>query len=123
MAIERIGFANAFTGGSWSPIFAREAEARVHARENASAINRRRIAVPVLIDVPDVPPRPAVALGDGTRVRYHATRPQFLVGTTPYDSVVALVRAVTVTDAELDALQALPAEMAAWVANGGTDAG
>jgi hypothetical protein len=125
MATERIGFASQTADGTWGPIFATDTQARQWARSSASPVRRDRTAMPILCDVPDVPPRPTVTLANGARIRWHSNRGVYVVvvdsTNTDVPSVVELVRAQPVTDAELDALQALPAETAAWIAAGGRD--
>lgn len=121
MATERIGFASQHIDGSWGPIFATDVQAQRWARVYRDTLRRDRIALPMLADVPDVPPRPVVQLANGERVRWNSNRGVYVVATVDYAAVVDLVRAFAVTDAELDALQALPADTAAWIAAGGRD--
>jgi hypothetical protein len=121
MATERIGFSCQRLDGTWGPVVETVTDAQRWARAQGGGIRRDRIGVPVLADLPDVPPRPVVVLATGDRVRWNPARSVFVVATTDFPSVVALVRLYPVTDSELDALQALPADTAAWAAAGGRD--
>lgn len=119
----RIGFASQLVDGTWSPVFGSEALARRFLRSWPVAANRRHVALPVYVDTPDVPARPQVILTDNSRVRWNVARGVYVVSGTDYPTLVALVKAFSVTDGDLDAIQALPADTAAWVAAGGVDAG
>lgn len=121
MATERIGFATQLVDGAWGPVFDTEAHAQRWARENRPRVKRDRIALPILADLPDVPPRPVVVLANGERVRWNLNRSVYVAAGVDFADVVTLVRQFPVTDAELDALQALPAETQAWAAAGGRD--
>jgi hypothetical protein len=120
MGYERIGFANRNADGTWSPIFTTDAKARRAAREGA--VDRAAIATPVFVDTPATPPRPSVILTtNGERVRWNVARDVYVLGGVDVPTLVGLIAAATVIDAELDALQALPAQTAAWVAAGGSN--
>jgi hypothetical protein len=120
MGYERIGFANRNADGTWSPVYATDAKARRAARDGA--VNRATIATPVFVDVPATPPRPVVVLAtNGERVRWNAVRDVYVLGGVDVPTLVGVIAAAAVLDAELDALQALPALTAAWVAAGGRD--
>lgn len=120
---QRLGFVSQLVDGAWTPVLPTENAARQYLRQMALAANRRRIALPVFVDLPDVALRPLVVLADGTRIRWHLVRRVFVADARDYATVVALVKTLTVTDADVDALQALAAETVAWSESGGTDAG
>lgn len=126
MTINRIGFASQLRNGVWGPVFANTEQAERWARERQGEVDPSRTALEILADLPDGPPRPVVVLASGERVRYNPARTVYIVsrsGTTPvqFPRLVELVRQYDVQDTELDALQALPAQTAAWVAAGGRD--
>ena len=120
---QRIGYVSQRLDGAWTPVFPTETAARQYLRQMAVAAVRDRIALPVVVDIPDVAPRPSVVLGDGTRVRWNTTRSVYVALMTDYATVVDLAKVLPVVDADLDALQALRADTNAWAAAGGTDAG
>ena len=120
---ERIGFVSQLVDGTWSPVFNTEALARRFLRTWPTPANRRLVALPVYVDVPDVPSRPQVILTDNSRVRWNVQRGVYTVSGTDYPTLVALVKAFSVTDGDVDAIQALPADTDAWIAAGGVDAG
>lgn len=119
---QRIGFTSQLLDGTWTPVFPTETAARQYLRQMAFTAHRQRMALPVSVDIPDVAPRPAVVLGDGTRVRWHVARAVYVALLTDYATVVDLAKVLPVVDADLDALQALAADTVAWTAAGGTDA-
>jgi hypothetical protein len=125
MATEPIGFASQLVDGSWGPIFPTLTRAERWVRENRGAVVPTRAVLPILADVPDVPPRPVVVLANGERVRWNANRGVYVVVVagvaTDVATVVELVRGYAVADTELDALQTLPAATATWAAAGGRD--
>lgn len=125
MATKPIGFASQFANGVWGPVFPTDALATKWMRENRAELDSARLVVPILADVPDGTPRPTVLLTSGERVRFNLTRREYVVvlnGTNAqFPSIVDIVRRYGVTDAELDALQALPALTDAWASAGGRD--
>ena len=120
---QRIGFTSLRLDGAWTPVFPTETAARQYLRQLAITPQRGRIALPVFVEIPDVAPKPTVVLSDGTRVRWHVARAVYVALMTDYATVVDLAKVLPVVDADLDALQALPAETVAWTAAGGVDAG
>lgn len=125
MATKPIGFASQYTNGVWGPIFPTLELATRWMREHRDELDPARLVMPILADVPDGTPRPTVLLTSGERVRYNLNRREFVVVLNgvndPFTAIVDMVRKYNVTDAELDALQALPAQTAAWAAAGGRD--
>lgn len=126
MTIKRVGFASQLTNGVWGPVFATAEQAQRWALERRAEVDSARVALELLADLPDGPPRPTVSLASGERVRYNLNRNQFVIlpavgANVTVSSVVEIIRLFSVTDAEVDALQALPTDTAAWAAAGGRD--
>lgn len=121
MPLVPMGFTSQLTDGTYTPIRANEEQARQLVREMNLPVRRGFVALPVLVDIPDTPPRPAVTLADGPRVVFRPAARVYRAAGVDYPSLVALVRAVTVSDDELDALQALPALTAEWATDGGRE--
>lgn len=126
MDYDRIGWANRYLGGTWSEIFATDVAAQRDAQLRAADVDRQNIAVPVFRERPAIPPRPSVRLVRGDAVVTFRTDTNRWVGTFPSgaapemtDIVMALRNLPVSDDAEIDAVQALPALTRAWEATYG----
>ncbi len=124
MATEAIGFVSQQRNGVWGPVFATEELAKRWAAERRAELDPTRTVLPVTVNVPDAPPRPSVLLSSGERVRWNIPRNEYTLGAGVENRVptlVDLVRRTGMTDADIAAVQALPAETVAWAATGGRD--
>lgn len=119
MATVAIGFITQLADGTWTQVRTDKADAEKLAASLGLPVRRGFVALPVLVDVPDVPPRPAVTLADGTRIVYMPNRTAYRVNGADYATIIDVVRTFPVLPADIDAIQALPAETAAWQALAG----
>lgn len=121
MATLNIGFITQLADGTWTRIAATQAAAEALAADIRLPLRRGYVALPVSVEVPDAPPRPMVMLADGTKIVYRPGRKTYRAGLQEFASVVEIAKALPITDAHLDALQALPSDTAAWTAAGGRE--
>jgi hypothetical protein len=121
MPLQPLGFVSLLADGSTTLIRPTVEQAQQLVAEMNVRVRRGFVALPVFVDVPDAPPRPSVPLADGPRVVWRPGARVYRAAGVDYPTLVALIRALTVTDDEVDALQALPTQTAAWVTDGGRE--